>query len=58
MATKGNEDQDLTPLEEFLARNKIDREELGEPPLANSQDPLLDRERIHLEIDDEAEDDE
>lgn len=58
MATKGNEDQDSTLLEEFLARNKIDREELGEPPLANSQDPLLDRERIHLEIDDEAKDDE
>lgn len=58
MATKGNENQDSTLLEEFLARNKIDREGLGEPPLANSQDPLLDRERVHLEIDDETEDNE
>lgn len=58
MATKGDENQDSTLLEEFLARNKIDREELGEPPLADSRDPLLDRDRVHLEIDDEAEDDE
>ena len=36
MATKGSEDQDLTLLEEFLARNTIDREDLGEPPLADS----------------------
>ena len=58
MATKGSEDQDSTLLEEFLARNTIDREDLGEPPLANSQDPFLDRERVHLDIDEEDEDDE
>jgi hypothetical protein len=57
MATKGSEDQDLTLLEEFLARNTIDREDLGEPPLADSQDPFLDRERVHLDIDEENEDD-
>ena len=57
MATKGSEDQNSTLLEEFLARNTIDREELGEPPLADSQDPFLDRERVHLDIDEENEDD-
>ena len=57
MATKRSEDQDSTLLEEFLARNTIDREDLGEPPLADSQDPFLDRERVHLDIDEENEDD-
>jgi hypothetical protein len=57
MATKSSEDQDSTLLEEFLARNTIDREDLGEPPLADSQDPFLDRERVHLDIDEENEDD-
>jgi hypothetical protein len=55
MATKGSEDQNSTLLEEFLARNTIDREELGEPPLADRQDPFLDRERVHLDIDEDDE---
>ena len=50
MASKGSEDQGSSLLEDFLERNKIDREELGEPPLANSRDPFLDQERIHLDI--------
>ena len=58
MATKRSEDQDSTLLEGFLARNIIDREDLGEPPLANNQDPFLDRERVHLDIDEEDKDDE
>jgi hypothetical protein len=51
MASKGSEDQGSSLLEKFLERNKIDREELGKPPLANSQDPFPDRERIHLDSD-------
>ena len=58
MVTKGSENQDSTLLEEFLARNTIDREDLGDPPLANNQDPFLDRERVHLDIVEEDEDDE
>jgi hypothetical protein len=58
MATKGSEDQESTLLEEFLARNTIDREDLGDPPLADSQDPFLDRERVHLDIGKEDKDDE
>ena len=57
MATKGSEDQDSTLLKEFLVRNTIDHEDLGEPPLADSQDPFLDRERVHLDIDEENEGD-
>jgi hypothetical protein len=36
------------PLEAFLSGPSIDRDELGEPPLADSEDPFLDRERIHV----------
>lgn len=40
-----------SPLGRFLSGSEIDPEELGEPPLANATDPLLDRERIHIERD-------
>lgn len=43
-----NDDPD-DPLEVFLGGPSIDREELGEPPHANSTDPFLDRERIRIE---------
>lgn len=54
MATIDNDDTDQTPLEAFLSGSPIDRDELGDPPLANTKDPLLDRERIHLQPIDET----
>lgn len=45
-----NDDYD-DPLEAFLSGPSIDRDELGEPPLADREDPFLDRERIHVEKD-------
>lgn len=46
-------DDDRSPLERFLSGGAIDPEDLGEPPLADSKDSLLDRERIHVETDEE-----
>jgi hypothetical protein len=37
-----------SPLERFLSGGRIDPDELGEPPLADTEDSLLDRERIHV----------
>jgi hypothetical protein len=48
MATIDKDDTDQNPLEAFLSGSPINRDELGDPPLANTKDPLLDRERIHL----------
>lgn len=51
MSSKSNSNDGESPLERFLSGGQIDPEELGEPPLANTKDPLLDRERIHVEPD-------
>jgi hypothetical protein len=40
-------------LEEFLNGPSIDPESLGEPPLKDGKDPLLTRDRINLDADDE-----
>jgi hypothetical protein len=47
MATD-EDNSDRNPLEAFLSGNPINRDELGTPPLANTRNPLLDRERIHI----------
>lgn len=38
-------------LDKLLTDNEIDRDALGDPPLADSMDSLLDRERISLNLD-------
>lgn len=40
-------------IEEFLEGSEDEFEELGEPPMAEHEDPLLDGERIELEEHDE-----
>jgi hypothetical protein len=54
MATTDKDNTDYTPLEAFLNGSPINRDELGDPPLANTEDSLLDRDRIHLQPADEA----
>ena len=54
MSSKSNSTDEPSPLERFLSGGRIDPEELGEPPLANAEDSLLDRERIHVEADAET----
>lgn len=49
MSSKSNSNDGSSPLERFLSGGRIDPEELGKPPLANTEDSLLDRERIHVE---------
>lgn len=44
-----------SPLERFLSGGRIDPTDLGEPPLANTEDSLLDRKRIHVEPDTDEE---
>lgn len=57
MSSKRDRTDGPSPLDQFLSGGEIDPEELGEPPLANATDPLLDRERIHIDQDgDETED--
>lgn len=38
-------------LESFFESASIEIDHFGEPPLANSEDTLLDRDRIHLDLD-------
>jgi hypothetical protein len=54
MTTTDNDNTDSTPLEAFLSGSPINRDELGDPPLANTTDSLLDRDRIHLHPTDKA----
>ena len=48
MATESSGD----PIASFLESARIDIDDLGEPPLADTEDPLLDRDRIHLDLED------
>lgn len=45
MATKSGGD----PIASFLESASIELDALGEPPLADTEDPLLDRDRIELD---------
>lgn len=51
MPSQSDPDDGSSPLAKFLSGGRIDPETLGEPPLANREDSLLDRERIHVETD-------
>jgi hypothetical protein len=42
-----------SPLEKFLSGPALDPETLGEPPLQDGEDPLLTRDRVELESDEE-----
>lgn len=42
-----------SPLEEFLSGQSLDPDTLGEPPLRDGEDPLLTRDRVELEPDEE-----
>jgi hypothetical protein len=42
-----------SPLEEFLSGPALDPETLGDPPLQDGEDPLLTRDRVELESDEE-----
>ena len=42
-----------SPLEEFLNGPALDPETLGEPPLQDGEDPLLTRDRVEVESDEE-----
>lgn len=46
-------DDDTTPLEAFLSGSTLDLDTLGEPPLRDGEDPLLTRDRVELETDEE-----
>lgn len=46
-------DDGTDPLEAFLSGPALDPEELGEPPLRDGEDPLLTRERVTLDGDEE-----
>jgi hypothetical protein len=39
-------------IESFLESASIELDTLGDPPLADTEDPLLDRDRIELDRDD------
>lgn len=41
------------PLEEFLSGSALDPETLGDPPLRDGEDPLLTRERVEFEGDEQ-----
>lgn len=55
MSSQRDSTDGSSPLERFLSGGRIDPDELGEPPLANEEDSLLDRERIHVEPDTDEE---
>lgn len=55
MSSQSEPTDGSTPLERFLSGGRIDPDELGEPPLASTEDSLLDRERIHVEPDTDEE---
>ena len=55
MSSQRESNDGSSPLERFLSGGRIDPDELGEPPLANTEDSLLDRERIHVEPDTDEE---
>jgi hypothetical protein len=42
-----------SPLEKFLSGPSLDPESLGEHPLQDGEDPLLTRDRVVLEFDEE-----
>jgi hypothetical protein len=42
-----------SPLEEFLSGPAPDPETLGDPPLQDGEDPLLTRDRVEIESDEE-----
>ena len=44
-------DIDGGPLATYFEQTHITISDRGEPPLANTKDPLLDRDRIHLSDD-------
>lgn len=49
MSSHSDSSDGPSALERFLSGGRIDPEDLGEPPLANTTDSLLDHERIHVE---------
>lgn len=53
-STSDTDDTKENRLSKFLGGSKIDRDGLGEPPLADGEDPLLDRERLTLDTEDPA----
>lgn len=55
MSSQRDSTDGSSALERFLSGGRIDPEDLGEPPLANKEDSLLDRERIHVEPDTDEE---
>jgi len=55
MSSQRDSTDGSSALERFLSGGRIDPENLGEPPLANTEDSLLDRERIHVEPDTDEE---
>jgi hypothetical protein len=51
MAT--HDDDNSSALEDFLSGPSLEPESLGEPPLKDDEDPLLTRERVTLDDNDE-----
>jgi hypothetical protein len=48
-----DEEDRASPLESFLSGPTLDPENLGDPPLQDGEDPLLTRDRVELESDEE-----
>jgi hypothetical protein len=48
-----DDEDSASPLEEFLRGPALDPETFGEPPLRDGEDPLLTRDRVELEADEE-----
>lgn len=55
MATDVHSGDYMSVILKFLEGDSEEFEELGEPPLANRRDPLLDGDRIHLDRDENDE---